>query len=33
MVWQDITIAIVNVVFAYALVPQVLQGFKEKNPY
>ena len=33
MVWQDITITIVNIVFAYALIPQVLQGFKNKKAY
>lgn len=32
MVWQDITIFIANLVFVYALVPQVWKGFKEKHP-
>ena len=30
--WQDITIFIANLVFVYALVPQVWKGFKEKHP-
>ena len=33
MTWQDITITIVNFVFAYALIPQVYQGFKHKKGY
>jgi hypothetical protein len=31
MIWQDIVIAIVNVLLSYALVPQVWHGFKEKK--
>ena len=33
MGWQDITITFVNFIFAYALIPQVLQGFKDKKAY
>jgi uncharacterized membrane protein len=33
MSWQDIIITIVNLVFAYALIPQVYQGFKDKKGY
>jgi hypothetical protein len=31
MTWQDIVIAIANVVFSVSLVIQVYYGFKEKN--
>ncbi|PIO07544.1 hypothetical protein COU59_03245 [Candidatus Pacearchaeota archaeon CG10_big_fil_rev_8_21_14_0_10_34_12] len=31
MVWQDIVIAIVIVFLAYALIPQIYKGFKEKR--
>ncbi len=31
MVWQDIVITIINVVFGYALIPQVWKGFKDKT--
>jgi len=31
--WQDITIFIANIVFVYALVPQVWKGFKGKKPF
>ncbi len=33
MVWQDLIITLVNVLFAYALIPQVYQGFKEKKGF
>ena len=33
MIWQDITITAVNIIFAYALIPQVYQGFKEKKGF
>jgi hypothetical protein len=33
MIWQDIVISLMNVVFSYALVKQVLQGFKDKQGY
>ena len=33
MVWQDIIIAIANVLFAYSLVYQVHYGFKEKKGF
>jgi len=33
MMWQDITITIANIIFAYALIPQVMQGFKHKKGY
>jgi len=29
--WQDIVITIANILFSYALIPQVLKGFKEKR--
>jgi len=29
--WQDITITIILIAFAYALVPQVIRGFKLKR--
>jgi hypothetical protein len=31
MVWQDIVITIVNIIFVYALIPQVYKGFKKKK--
>jgi len=31
--WQDIIITIVNLIFAYALVHQVLKGFKDKKAH
>ena len=31
MVWQDIIVAIANVVFIYAMIPQVTYGFKTKK--
>ncbi len=31
MVWQDIAISIASVLLAYALIPQVIKGFKEKR--
>jgi len=31
MLWQDITITIVSVVFSIALLPQVYHGFKNKK--
>ena len=33
MVWQDIIITVVNLIFAYALIPQVYQGFRNKKAY
>ncbi|MBU0981444.1 hypothetical protein KKC94_02010 [Patescibacteria group bacterium] len=30
MIWQDLVITIVNIVFTTALLPQVYHGFKEK---
>jgi hypothetical protein len=33
MVWQDYAITIVNIIFGYALIPQVYQGFKDKKGY
>jgi len=30
MVWQDIALMIVNAVFAIALVPQILEGYRKK---
>jgi len=31
MVWQDISIGVVNVFIIYALIPQILDGFKKKK--
>ncbi|MFP4028580.1 MAG: hypothetical protein ACLFWL_12375, partial [Candidatus Brocadiia bacterium] len=28
--WQDITLTICSVAFGYALIPQIMYGFKEK---
>lgn len=31
MLWQDFVLAIVNLVFGYALIPQVYEGFKKRK--
>ena len=31
MVWQDIALSIASVLLGYALLPQVIKGFKEKR--
>jgi len=31
MTWQDIIISIIMISFSYALIPQVIQGFKQKK--
>ncbi|MFH1358698.1 MAG: hypothetical protein ABIH37_02320 [archaeon] len=31
MVWQDITLTVLNAIFAYSLIPQVYHGFKTKK--
>jgi hypothetical protein len=31
MAWQDIVITVTIILFAYALVPQVIKGFKRKK--
>ena len=31
MIWQDIAITIINVIFTVSLIPQVYLGFKEKR--
>ncbi len=31
MMWQDIVIAISVIAFSYALIPQVISGFKKKS--
>jgi len=31
MIWQDIAITIVLILFSYALLPQVIKGFKTKK--
>jgi hypothetical protein len=31
MLWQDIVITIANILFSYALIPQVYHGFKTKQ--
>lgn len=31
MVWQDIVITFVSIVFAYAMLPQITYGFKKKR--
>ncbi len=33
MVWQDIVISLVNVVFIIALIPQIYNGFKLKKGF
>ena len=33
MVWQDILIAVANVIFGYSLAYQVYKGFKEKKGF
>ncbi len=33
MVWQDIVIALANVLFGYSLIYQVWQGFKQKRGF
>jgi len=33
MIWQDLVIAIVSILFAYALIPQVIKGFREKKKH
>ena len=33
MTWQDIVITIVIIAFAYALIPQIYQGFKQKKGF
>ena len=33
MIWQDLVITGANIVFVYALIPQVYQGFKEKKGF
>jgi len=30
MIWQDTVITIANIVFAYAIIPQVIKGFRDK---
>jgi hypothetical protein len=31
MVWQDIAITLVSVVFAYAIIPQIIYGFRKRR--
>ncbi|MBU4070381.1 MAG: hypothetical protein KJ646_05340 [Nanoarchaeota archaeon] len=33
MTWQDLIITLANLIFAYALIPQIFQGFKEKKGF
>ncbi|HLC37250.1 MAG TPA: hypothetical protein VJJ53_00540 [Candidatus Nanoarchaeia archaeon] len=33
MLWQDIIISISNILFSYALIPQVYHGFKKKKGF
>ena len=33
MIWQDIIITISNILFSYALIPQVYKGFKMKKGF
>lgn len=33
MVWQDIVIAIANLLFVYSLASQIYKGFKDKKGY
>jgi len=29
--WQDVVVTIVSVIFAYAMIPQIIYGFKKKK--
>jgi len=31
MIWQDITITVIMIAFSYALIPQIIKGFKNKK--
>ena len=31
MMWQDLAIMIINIALGYALVPQIIKGFKKKK--
>ncbi len=31
MIWQDLVLAITNMVLGYAIIPQVYEGFKKKK--
>ncbi len=31
MVWQDVVITIIIILFGYALIPQIIQGFRDKK--
>ncbi len=31
MAWQDITITIIMIAFSYALIPQIIKGFKKRK--
>ena len=31
MIWQDIVISVVSIVFAYAMLPQIIYGFKKRK--
>ncbi len=31
MMWQDVVVTIVSLVFAYAMIPQIIYGFKKKK--
>jgi len=31
MIWQDVVIGVVNVLFMYAMIPQLVYGFKTKK--
>jgi len=33
MVWQDLVLTIANIIFGYALIPQIYKGFKDKKGY
>jgi len=33
MTWQDITITIIMIAFSYALIPQIIKGFKNKKSF
>ena len=33
MVWQDILLMMGNILLGYALIPQVIKGFKDKKPH
>ena len=33
MIWQDLTISVVNLLLVYSIIPQIYQGFKRKKGF